>query len=318
MAQNGRNGETRMPDVSHVVGVDIGGTKIRAALATSTGEVLSEAVIATDKRGGMEIVHQIADLVHRLGLGSRQEIAATCIAGPGTPNRRNGSFDLAPNIRGLDSIDMVEELAKSFGHSPVIENDVNAAVIGEWRHGHGVGARDFAFISLGTGIGMGLVANDQLVKGAHDAAGEIGYLPLGDDPYDTGNQRRGPLEEATAGRAVALRYLSSTGHSLTTPEIFELSMEGDIAAFDAINTHAKYVAEAVLSIVAIVDPSFIVLGGGIGARPNVADMVRKWLRELGKPHIDMRTSVLGERTSVIGAIQIATDHADLERVGGGG
>lgn len=297
-----------MQTARHLVGIDIGGTKIRGALATETGEILAEVVVPTESRSGSQLVDQVAAVVDRLGEDRSTAVVASCIAGPGAPNRSSGSFDLAHNIPGLESIDLAAELTKRLGHSLVIENDVNAAIIGEWRHGHGAGIQDFAFIALGTGVGMGLIANGRLVRGAHEAAGEIGYLPLGSDPYEARNQVRGPLEEAIGGHMISARYRSATGRPLDTPEVFSLAPHDD-AALEALTTHARYIAEAVLSVVAVADPALVVLGGGVGARPLLTELVRGWLTRLGQPGIDLRTSALGERTAVVGALQIAREHA---------
>ena len=115
---------------------------------------------------------------------------------PGIIDPKSGAIVIAPNIAGLDSIDVPAALRARLGIDIAIENDVNLAAIGEHWRGNSRKARTFAFIAVGTGIGMGLFADGHLIRGARGAAGEIAYLPLGADPYDTRGMRLGTLETA--------------------------------------------------------------------------------------------------------------------------
>lgn len=307
-------GRTAGSGVGYVVGVDLGGTKIRAGIADSAGTLLAEVTVETDPEGGTRIVGQIAgvvaDLCRTTGI-AMADILATGIGGAGVPNLAEGGFDQAPNLGAVDSFSLRRETSLALGHPVVIENDVNVAALGELHRGLGVGRDSFAFISIGTGIGMGLVLHGQLVRGARGAAGEIGLLPFGTDPLDPANHRRGPLEEAVSGGAIAARY----GSGLGAKEVFERAASGEVRAIAVLDETAGWVSRSIVAVDAVVNPEVFVLGGGIGSRPELLPLVRRWLARLGKPDLDVRISALGELAPVVGAIRLAIDAAGLSQGG---
>jgi glucokinase len=179
------------------------------------------------------------------------------------------------------------------------------AALGEQRTGSGHEYRDFVFVAVGTGIGMGIVVNGNLCRGARGAAGEISYLPLGTDPFDPANQIRGALEEAVAGATIARRYEEATGERVSVPVVFERAGAGDEHALAAIDDEAKHIALAVAAVGAVLDPEAVVLGGGVGSRTELLEPVRRWLGRLGAHAPIVKTSLLGHRAALIGAIAAA-------------
>ncbi|HEV7898590.1 MAG TPA: ROK family protein [Planosporangium sp.] len=294
--------------VGSVAGVDLGGTKVRAALADLTGRIMAEDVVSTDPRGGTAVAEQIVTLIR--SLASRAgvdwtDIRATAVGSPGVPDPETGAIDLSPNISSFDSLDLRRELAERLGHPVVLDNDVNLAAFGEQRMGSGREHRDFVFVAVGTGIGMGIVVNGELCRGARGAAGEISYLPIGADPFDPANQVRGALEEAVAGATIAQRYEEATGERVSVPVVFERAGAGDEHALAAIEDEARLIALAVAAVGAVLDPEAVVLGGGIGSRVEMLDPVRRWLTRLGTHAPAVKTSQLGHRAALIGAIAAA-------------
>lgn len=294
---------------SYVVGVDVGGTKIRAGLADAEGGIVAEVVAPTHPQGSPNLVAQLVDVIGQLtrAHGIRHDqVAATGIGGAGVPNDTAG-FDLAPNL-GSTEQGLAEELEAALGHPVLLENDVNVAAVGELHEGVGREADDFVFVAVGTGIGMGVVVGGSLVRGATGAAGEIGYLPVGADPFDAAHHRRGSLEERVAGHTLAERYERSTGQRVTTRDVFDRVAIGDPHAIDAVDDEARYLALALVSVNAVLDPDVFVLGGGIGTRPELLAPLRAWLGRLGCPVLDIRFSELGHRAPVIGAARLALEH----------
>lgn len=301
-------------DGALVLGVDLGGTKVRAAIADASGAVLAEMTAATDARGGRNVVEQIAVLAGSLrntAGAAADQIRATAVGSPGVPDQHSGTLALAPNVDGLAAVSLRDELAERLGHPVVLDNDVTAAAIGERQAGHARGCDDFVFIAVGTGIGMGIVSGGRLIRGAGGAAGEIGYLPLGADPFDPVNQRRGALEEATAGETVAERYRAATGRRASTREVFDLAAGGDAVAASVVAEHGRLLALAITAVTAVLDPALVVLGGGVGSRPELLAPVRSCLAELGKQPVEVRTTALGNRASVVGALTLALRAARL-------
>lgn len=301
-------------DGALVLGVDLGGTKVRAAVADGSGAVLAEMTAATDARGGLHVVEQIAVLARSLvrSAGATPDsVRATAVGTPGVPDAESGTLGLSPNVDGLSVVSLRDELAARLGHPVVLDNDVTAAAVGERWAGSARGCDDFVFVAVGTGIGMGIVSGGRVVRGARGAAGEIGYLPLGTDPFDPVNQRRGPLEEATAGQQVAARYRAATGTATTTREVFDLASQGVPAAVGVVAEHGRFLALAITAVTAVLDPELVVLGGGVGSRPELLDPVRAGLAALGKAPVEVRTTALGSRASVVGALHLALRAARL-------
>lgn len=300
-------GETAPGVRDHVIGVDLGGTKIRAGIATITGDLLAEKRVETSEDGSaaVEQIHALAlELCETVGI-ALDRIATTGVGGAGVPDADGTSFDLAPNLTALGGEPFSTRLAALLGHPVVIENDVNVSAVGELVGGLGRGLSDFVFISVGTGIGMGVIANGVLLRGARGAAGEIGFLPLGADPLDPANHVRGALEEVTAGDAVSGRFRDGGEGRISAEEVFALAAAGDDRAVDAVDEEAKWLAAGIVAVTAVLDPELVILGGGIGARRDLVPRVTSWLARYGQPHLPVRISLLGPLAPVIGAAEIA-------------
>jgi glucokinase len=300
-----------------VVGVDLGGTKVRAGIAGLDGLVLSELAEPTTPGAGRGLVPQLTNLVARLvsAVGiDRSSVAATAIGGAGVPDGGSGHFDRAPNLGDLAGFSFLAELEAALGHPVVLENDVNIAAIGELHEGAGTDHDSFAFVSVGTGIGVGLILDRRLWAGARGGAGEIGYLPFGADPLDPVNQRRGPLEEVVAGDAIVRRVTAASGEPVASAvDVFDRATQGDALALDSLDTEARWLAHAIVAVDAVVNPGVFVLGGGIGTRTELLAPIRSWLRRLGRPEIEVRISALGSHAPIAGAVRLAIDTASRPR-----
>ncbi|WP_400994773.1 ROK family protein [Agromyces sp. GXQ0307] len=300
-----------------VVGIDLGGTKVRAGIAgldsgdggdggdgPETRTALAVVEQATVHGGGRALATQIVDVVHELCAAVASPVAAVRavgVGGAGVPVEARGGFDHAPNLGDLVSFRLADDLALALGCTVALENDANVAALGELAAGVGAAHDDFAFVSIGTGIGMGLVLDRTLVHGAANAAGEIGYLPLGADPLDPATHRRGPLEEVVAGDVLAARL----GDGASARDVFSRAAQGDAGAVAALDDEAKWIAHAIAAVDAIVDPGRFVLGGGIGSRPELLAPIRGWLARLGRPELPVTISELGGEAPVLGALHLA-------------
>ncbi|GAA1059140.1 ROK family protein [Agromyces bracchium] len=305
-------GELDVVGRAFVVGIDLGGTKVRAGIAAlddsgggaAPGRPLAEVEQAPPAGGGRALVTQVVGLVHELCAAVSSPIDAVHaigIGGAGVPVDAHGGFEHAPNLGDLTSFSLADELRLALGCTVALENDANVAALGELAAGVGARHDDFAFVSIGTGIGMGVVLDRSLVRGAGNAAGEIGYLPFGGDPLDPAAHRRGPLEEVVAGDAFAARL----GPEASARDVFDLAARGDARAIASLDEEAKWVAHAIAAVDAIVDPGRFVLGGGIGSRPELLAPIRDWLARLGRPDLPVTISELGGAAPVLGALHLA-------------
>jgi predicted NBD/HSP70 family sugar kinase len=210
---------------------------------------------------------------------------------------------MAAHLPGWERPAVLAALREAFGPSLAIENDVDAAAIAERDHGWGRDVPTFAFVSVGTGIGMGLVIEGRLHRGAHAIAGEIAYLPVAGDGDAREVRRRGALEAAASADAV-LRAAHAHGlkSARSARDVFDAAAQGNETARRVVTGEADYVARAIAAIVAIVDPDLVVLGGGIGRAVGFADAVHARLFDLAPVVPEVRASALGDDAVVDGCL----------------
>jgi predicted NBD/HSP70 family sugar kinase len=308
------------PDAAFVLGIDLGGTKLHVALADLQGATVAESIEPTTGEGGDAVVAQIGRvtdaLLQRAGV-SAQHLRGGVMGSPGIVNPGSGGIMIAPNIAGLDKLDMRAALRARLGIDIGIENDVNLAAIGEHWRGNSRKARSFAFIAVGTGIGMGIFADGHLVRGARGAAGEIAYLPLGGDPYDARALRLGTLETSIASAGIIARYAGLGGSpGGTVRDVFD-RLETDEAARITIDEVGRVITTAILAVHAVLDPELVILGGSIGARPELKQRIDAYLERCMREPVRIELSALGNRATLIGAIGSAIDllHRSLFGIG---
>jgi predicted NBD/HSP70 family sugar kinase len=163
-----------------------------------------------------------------------------------------------------------------------------------------------AFLALGSGVGLGLYVNGRLVRGENGAAGEIGYLPIGGDPLQAECRLQGCLEYQIGATGVVRRYREAGGSDFESErQVFERAQAGDVIAAAVVDETARLTALAAAAVIATVDPHLLVLGGSVGARPDFADKVARVLLQLSARPAEIRTSTLGRRAGVVGALSVA-------------
>jgi len=308
------------PAVGHVVGVDLGGTKVRAAVCDLFGTILAEQVQPTDPTGPDAVIRQILTLAADLAAEADIDMSTVrvlSVATPGTVDPRTGQISLAYNIQSFADINLASRLASGNGFQVVLDNDVNMAAVGERWRGLAGQCDNFAFFAIGTGIGMGLMLGGEIWQGHAGAAGEVGYLPVGRDPFDPAVRRRGALEETAAGRGLAARYreaLEQHGNEapkgLTAEAVFQAAAGGHEIATDVVEAEARVLATAIAAVNAVVAPEMVVLGGGVGANPLLLEPVRRYVAELvPNPELRVETSALSHRASLFGSLAIGLQEA---------
>jgi predicted NBD/HSP70 family sugar kinase len=301
------------PDAGFVVAVDVGRSWVRLALANLAGDVLARRTEPSQASASRTLVAQIARLVHALPAEvgvSWDRITFTVIGSPGFVDRRSGMIRLAPNLAGWGGPGVLKGLRARIGAAFAIENDVKLATLGEQAHGQGKGVANFVFMSVGTGIGTGIVIDGRLYHGWRGAAGEIGFLPLGDGngADATGVQRRGWLESvAAADGVVANARPRGMNGRVTAKHVFEAARRGEAAALEVVRIEAEHLARAVAALTSVIDPELIVLGGGIGGNGDllIAPMEKRMGELLRLPPPRLVVSALGDDAVVLGALATA-------------
>lgn len=277
--------------MKYCFGVDIGGTTVKLGLFTAEGELLSKWEIPSDRSDhGANVPGDIAQAI--LSKAAEEHIAKEDITGVGIgvpgPVTEDGTVMKCPNL-GWDILNVNEKMTALTGMKCIAANDANVAALGELWKGGAKGYRDMVFVTLGTGVGGGIVINGKLVYGAHGGGGEIGHIvvnPL--EKENCGCGGHGHLEQyasATGIVRMAHRMLDggtrkSSLNSIadyTAKDIFDAAKAGDEAALELVDTMCMYLAQALSGVGATADPDVYLIGGGVSrAGSIITDGVRKW------------------------------------------
>jgi predicted NBD/HSP70 family sugar kinase len=302
------------PEAGWVLGVDIGREWVRAALANLAGEIVVRRDVRSRAGNAGELIDQIEALVEEFaavaGIKSR-EITYVVVGTPGVHDAEERRLRLAPDLPGWHRPGTTARLAERLPGRFVIENDIALAALGEQAYGLGAGVADFVYFSIGTGVGMGVILGGRLYRGASGAAGEVAFLPVGESgPLISvpGARRHGMLESvlSASGVVATARRYGMTG-GLTPEQVWDAARAGDPAAARAVAYEAGNLSRALASVIAILDPRLVVIGGGLGR--NGEDVLLGAVRDrleamtpLSPPPI--KVSTLGREAVVLGALAI--------------
>lgn len=301
------------PDAGHVVGVDIGRRVIRVAVADLDGSIVARLDEPNRCRSASALVRTVSEAVERAVASAGlhpHEVVSTVVGTPGVPDPATGTVHRAPNLPGWERRGLLNELVATLagaGSDVVVENDANLCAVGEHALGAALGVDVLVCLTVGTGIGMGLLVDGKLFRGAHGAAGEIADLPFGPLPTGADARRPGPVESAAAGQAVVD---AAHEHGLTkarsAKDVFRLARAGDERAMRVVEDEAEKLAYVVSAVTAVLDPRLIVLGGGIGGNADLlAEPMRRSLAATIPVVPEIVAGQLGEDAVLAGAIATA-------------
>ena len=309
------------PTAGYVIALDIGGDNLRIAVADLSGTIVAEDRQATRGTGARRVAAHAAKMMRaavrdegdRLGPLRRVGVSA-----PGVIHADGRTMSFAHNLGDDGPFDLLTPLEAAVEAPVVLDNNVNCAALGERWRGLAREVPTFAFVAIGAGIGMGLVHNGDLVRGAHGAAGEVAYLPLpGTLPHA---ERVGHGKELLAAEAGGYAMLAAMRARPSWPgprpgtvaELFAQAASGVLDAQELVDAEAGQLGLTVASTCAIFDPELVVLGGGIGSNPLLLPVVRKTVDAIVPFPPRIEVSALAEVASLIGAVSIALDGARAE------
>ncbi|WP_172370938.1 ROK family transcriptional regulator [Sporosarcina jiandibaonis] len=300
-------------NAKYIVGVDIGGTSVEIAVMNLAGDILEKSVFSTQEQISKNLVQVLADnitsLITKSGLENNQIMGAG-IGIPGITDVREGIVVDAPSL-GWKQYPFLEKMHKFLPFPVYVDNDVNVAALGEQWKGAGRDKSNILQITLGTGIGCGMIINGQLYRGSSFAAGEIGYMVTdkhaAEKAYDSAFSGYGFLDSHVGGPSITKRMLkhlrASENESDDWPakRIFELAIAGDKKAQNIIDDALSHLAFALINIISIVNPECVILGGGISKSmhhflPEIISTIDKHL-----PIETMVTITKLDNVSVLGA-----------------
>ena len=298
------------------LGLDLGGTKIAAAVVRD-GRVIDRGRLETPQTGFADVLDALVAAARPL-LDAHPEVPAVGIGCPGPLDFERGRVRFAPNIAGMEDAPLVEALEERLALPVVLENDANAAGYAEHRYG---AARDLVssmYVTLSTGIGGGIFVGNEVLRGAHGLAGEIGHMVLLPGGPTGGDGHPGTWEALAAGRAIARDASYVFSRSVTTEEAFALARAGDRHALAIVEQAARFTGLALGNLVKVVDPGGFVLGGGLTA---VGDFYIGRVRSsldaalVGYPSVEVRVAELGGDAGVVGAAAVAGHAVEAGRAG---
>jgi len=296
-----------------VVGGDIGGSNVRVAAADLFGEPICDLKRPTAKNGsravGVQILEMVSEVIDQASAVHGPPLALG-ISSPGIVDQSSGRVtSLAYNVVPEGGFDPLEVIRERFDLPVLVDNNVNLAAVGEKWFGLARGVSTMVFIAIGAGIGMGIIIDDELVRGAHGAAGEIGYLPLVGDPFNPRHRLHGGLEDEVGAAGIVEAWAehreAGDPELSSAHDVFELAATGNSAARSVVDHVASRLGTAIATVCAILDPDLVVLGGGIGASPLLLRPVRGAAAALVPITARIETSLLGERAALQGAIAVA-------------
>ena len=312
--------------MSLTVGVDVGGTKVLGGVVDASGKVLATSRRDTPREGGSALTKTIAEVA--LELMQKHSITAVGVSAAGFVSSDRKTMLATPNIADWNGVQLDVELTKLIGLPVVIENDANAAAWGEAKFGAGRNQAHMMMLTIGTGVGGGIVVNNELYRGAFGIAAEFGHLRVVPEGHLCGCGARGCFEQYASGSALRrhareaisaspdlARNLLARGDGtidgLTGQAITDAAREGDAVALAAFQTTAQYLGAGIASLAVLLDPSCVVIGGGVIDAGEILlaptrEAMKRYMPFAGKhPYPEIVAAELGNEAGLVGVADLA-------------
>lgn len=307
---------------SVAVGIDLGGTQVRAALVDGRGRLLARAAQPTDKAGGPRAVllqmHGLVEEVSReVGLAG---VPAIGVGSPGPLDSQAGVVLNIPTLPGWTDIPLAAWLSERLGKPVALENDGVAAAVGEWHFGAGRGLDNFVYMTVSTGIGGGVIADGRLLRARRRLAGHLGHMTVqGTGPVcQCGN--RGCWEALASGTAFAEQarealatqpasLLAATTEPVTGRHVFEAAQRGDALALQLVEDEARWLGVGIVSLLHLYSPDAVVMGGGVShGFEMLLPGIRRHIESCALPpfrEVPVVRAALGADSGLVGAAAVA-------------
>ncbi|MFZ3106191.1 MAG: ROK family protein [Candidatus Hydromicrobium sp.] len=325
----------------YVVGVDLGATNIISLLVSRDGKVIARDTRKTMSEKGKErtfsqIVNSARNVIgegERSGISSKS-ILGMGIGGPGPLNSDGGVIHIAPNIPGWINAYLVKELEDELKLNVFLENDANAAALGEWWLGAGRDVDNLVLLTLGTGVGGGIIIGGEVLHGARNTAGEIGHMIIREGGLLCGCGNRGCLEAYVSARSVVKRTLAAIYggeetlltdlvknklEDITCKLVYDTAKKGDSLCKQLVEETGRYLGIGITNIVNIINPEMVILGGGMANAGNlIFEPVRKYVREhsftASMEGVKIVPAALGVNAGAMGAVAFVLKKKGLLKI----
>lgn len=307
-----------------VLGIDLGGTKVAIAMFSESGELLKKETAALDHRTGSSVAELICDVLKGfLEIEAKDPVRAVGVSVPGISRSKSGTV-WAPNIKGWEDYPLLKELQALCGTIPVsIDSDRACYILGELWQGNARGCKDAIYLSVGTGIGAGILINGNILRGSQDIAGCIGWMAL-DRPFKEKYTSCGCFEYHASGEGiakVARELLASMPEysgelrdgdpgNITAADVFNAYEKRDRLAVEVMKQCVEFWGMAVANLISLFNPEKIIFGGGVfgpGVQfiSDIQQEANKWAQPISATQVSMEESGAGGNAGVIGAAYLA-------------
>ena len=307
-----------------VLAIDIGGTKLAAGVVDADGKMLERGEVPTLAHEGLgpvleRIVALGRDLLARAA-AQKEPVQRIGIGCAGPVDLEAGKVFNPPNLPGWSEVSLVRHIESALGLPAVLENDANAAALGEFRYGAGKGARSLVYFTVSTGIGGGIILDGKVWHGLKDAAGEVGHMTVCPEGPVCGCGNRGCLEAMASGPSIARRAREAvaTGRLtrlrevpvVTSAAVVRLAQEGDAVALEVWDAAVKHLGIGVVAVITILAPERVVLGGGVTGAGNflfepLRAEVRRRVKLAPVESVLILPAALGPDVGILGAAAVA-------------
>ena len=317
---------------SHVVGIDIGGTKLATVVADKDGNILQKVRKPTESERGprhaVQLLLQMVDGVLDLAGLRYEDISGIGVSCGGPLDTKTGIIYSPPNLPGWDALPLKEMIESQFHIPTVIENDANAGALAEARFGGGRGYDYVLYMTMSTGIGGGIVANGEIYHGANDSAGEVGHQILIPDGPLCGCGQYGCLEALCSGPSIARRaqeaitdqphtailaFADGQINRVRSEHVLQAAREGDALAIALIEETAYYMGWGIANLVNILNPQIVLLGTiAVAAGDLLLDPIRRTVTEMAMQRsletVKIMPAELGDSIGDLAAISLVIEN----------
>lgn len=300
-----------------VVGIDIGGTKIAIALDSLQGERLAaERLPTAPELGANRILENILQSIEKMLLQTGAELKAVGIGCPGAVDIERGLVLSPSNLPGWNKFPIVELVEKRFNVVTILDNDANAAALGEYFYGAGRGFKEMLYVTISTGIGGALISNGVLHHGVGASAGEVGHMIVVPDGFPCRCGANGCLETIGSGLSIARRMkerlaeLNGVSGEITAAAVVKAAKNGDEKAIEVWDETCRYLAIGIGNAITLTAPEIVVIGGGVSAADELLlePLRREIKRNVKMPPIEkikIVKALLAGESGVCGTLMLA-------------
>lgn len=313
--------------MSVTIGVDVGGTKIAAGVVTSSGEILASGRRTTPSHDSEAVLNLIADLVTELNDRTDEEVIGVGLGLAGFVDAAQSQVLVAPNL-GWSREPIKARLEEVIDSPVTVENDANAAAWGEFRFGAGMGRSEMIMVTVGTGIGGGIVMDNRLQRGAHGVGAEFGHLQMVPEGRKCGCGKKGCWEQYGSGSSL-VRYArelaaedrfgaslmlslgDGTPEGIVGPHVTEAARKGDSVAKAAFAELGLWLGRGLADVATLLDPAVFVLGGGVVESgslvltPTLSSFEANLVAREYRPVTPIELATLGNAAGIVGAADLA-------------